>query len=130
MEESIFSMIINGDLPSHKIYEDDKTIAILDINPVTTGHCLVISKTTEVFLWDLDSEAYQAVMTTVRKVAKRIKKVMAAEYVGMRLYGLDVPHVHVHVFPFNNAEEYARTQDPDHKPDHEALAEIAKKLAF
>ncbi|HEX6416036.1 MAG TPA: HIT domain-containing protein, partial [Candidatus Saccharimonadales bacterium] len=69
MQESIFTKIINGDIPSHKVYEDDKTFAFLDIHPISTGHVLVVPKKQVEFLWDLDDEDYQAVMNTSKMLA-------------------------------------------------------------
>jgi len=130
MQDSIFTKIINGEIPSHKIYEDDKTLAFLDIHPKTPGHTLVIPKKQVEFIWDLEDEDYQAVMATVKKVALRLKEVLGGPYVGELVVGIDVPHAHVHVYTFANMEESQHIPDPNTDPDHDALAEIAKKLAF
>jgi histidine triad (HIT) family protein len=130
MADSIFTKIIKGEIPSHKIYEDDKTFAFLDIHPKTPGHTLIVPKKQVEFLWDLEDGDYLTVMTTVKKVARHIREVTGAKYVGMQVIGEEVPHVHVHVFPFNTLEEFRRIPDPNAEPDHAALAEVAKKLAF
>jgi len=130
MEDSIFTKIIKGEIPSHKIYEDDKTYAFLDIHPKTPGHTLVIPKKQVEFVWDLDEEDYAAVMATVKKVALRLKEVMGGPYIGELVVGIDVPHAHVHVYTFANIEESRRIPDPNADPDHAELAAIAKKLAF
>jgi histidine triad (HIT) family protein len=130
MEDSIFTRIIKGEIPSHKIYEDDKTFAFLDIHPKTPGHTLVVPKAQVEFVWDLEDEDYQALMSTVKKVASRIRAVMGGPYVGELVVGIDVPHAHVHVYPFTTAEESRFVPDPAAEPDHEALAAVAKKLAF
>jgi histidine triad (HIT) family protein len=130
MADSIFTKIIKGEIPAHKIYEDDKTFAFLDIHPKTPGHTLVVSKNQVEFVWDLDDEDYQALMATVKKVGRRIREVVGSEYVGMQVIGEEVPHTHIHVFPFNTLEEFRRIPDPGAEPDHETLAAIAKKLAF
>lgn len=130
MEDSIFTKIIKGEILSHKIYEDDKTFAFLDIHPKTTGHTLVIPKKQVEFLWDLDDEDYQAVMSTAKKVAQRLREVLGAPYVGELVFGIDVPHAHVHVYPFATPEEARRVPDESAEPDHEALAKTAEKLAF
>lgn len=130
MSDSVFTKIIKGDIPSHRIYEDDKTFAFLDIHPKTNGHVLVVPKKQVEFVWDLEDEDYQAVMTTVRKVGRRIREIMSKPYVGVMVIGVDVPHVHIHVFPFSTMEEYSRRPDMEAEPDHETLAKIAKKLAF
>ncbi|HVX57958.1 MAG TPA: HIT domain-containing protein [Candidatus Saccharimonadales bacterium] len=130
MEDSIFTRIIKGEIPSHKVYEDDRTFAFLDIHPKTPGHTLVVPKKQVQFAWDLDDEDYQALMATVRKVALRIREVFQPPYVGEQILGEDVPHTHVHVYQFATTEESRRVPDPNAEPDHAALAEIAKKLAF
>jgi histidine triad (HIT) family protein len=130
MEDSIFTKIIEGEIPSHKIYEDDKTYAFLDIHPKTPGHTLVVPKKQVEFLWDLDEDDYDAVMATTRRVAKRLKEVLNPSFIGETVFGIDVPHAHVHVFPFETAEDFHRKPDMNAEPDHAALAEMAKKLAF
>lgn len=130
MEDSIFTKVIKGEIPCHKIYEDDKTFAFLDIHPKTPGHTLVVPKKQVEFLWDLEDEDYQAVMRTAKKIALRIREVFKPPYVGELVVGEDVPHTHVHVYQFRDTEESRRIPDPNAEPDHAALAEIAKKLAF
>lgn len=130
MEDSIFTKIIKGEIPCHKVYEDDKTFAFLDIHPKTPGHTLVIPKKQVEFLWDLEDEDYQAVMATAKKVALRIKEVLQPPYVGELVVGEEVPHAHVHIYPFKNLEESRRIPDPNKVPDHAAMADMAKKLAF
>ncbi len=130
MEDSIFTKIIKGEVPCHKVYEDDKTIAFLDIYPLTEGHVLVVPKTQIEFIWDLEAEDYQAVMATVQKVGKRLREVMDAEYVGVEVIGIDVPHAHVHVVPFTTTADLRRKLEPSSEPDHEALAKVAEKIRF
>lgn len=128
MKESVFTKIINGEIPSYKVYEDDKTLAFLDIHPVTTGHTLVIPKKQVEFVWDLDDETYQAVMETTKKVALHIRKTLQAPHVGVQVVGVDVPHAHVHLIPFFQAKEFYVQSDMSAEPNHEALAEVIKKL--
>jgi histidine triad (HIT) family protein len=130
MADSIFTKIISGEIPSHKIYEDERTFVFLDIHPKQPGHCLVVPKQQVEFLWDLEATDYEAVMTTVHKVALRIREVLKRPYVGMLVVGIDVPHAHIHVYPFSMNEQSQRVPDQTLEPDHDALAEIAKKLAF
>ena len=130
MSDSIFTKIIKGEIPCHKVYEDDKTLAFLDIHPVQPGHTLVIPKRQIEFVWDLPDEDYQAVMATTKKVAKRMQDVLDKQFVGVKVIGIDVPHAHVQLIPFNTGTEYNAVQDLTSEPDHPALAEIAKKLAF
>lgn len=130
MADSIFTRIIKGEIPAHKIYEDDKTLAFLDIHPVQPGHTLIIPKEEIEFVWDLPDELYQAVMATAKKVALRLRQVTGKKYVSERIIGVDVPHAHVQLIPFDNSSELKVEQDMDSEPDHAALAEMAKKLAF
>lgn len=130
MEDSIFTKIINGEIPCHKIYEDELTLAFLDIHPVQPGHTLVIPKKQVEFVWDLPAEDYQALMATVQKVAQHLREVMSKPYVGEQIVGTDVPHAHVHLIPFATTKEYHNMPDKNAEPDHSDLAEMAKKLAF
>lgn len=130
MEDSIFTKIIKGEIPSHKIYEDEHTFAFLDIYPVQPGHVLVVSKEQVEFLWDLPDDLYQAVMITSKKVALRLREVMPPAYVHERVVGTDVPHVHVHLIPFNRTADLRVQPDTSAEPDHDALAAIADKLKF
>lgn len=130
MTESIFTKIIKGDIPCHKVYEDDLTLAFMDIHPITSGHVLVISKKQIDKLWDLPDEDYQAIQDTVKKVCKRIEEVLKPGRVGIKVIGIDVPHAHIHVFPFSGMEEYNRVPDMYKEPDDDTLAEMAARLAF
>lgn len=100
MEDSIFTKIINGDIPAHKIYEDDKTIAFLDISPVRLGHTLVVPKTQVDQYIDLPNEDYDALWHTVKTVAARLREVLNTDKVGLKIVGVDVAHTHVHLIPF------------------------------
>lgn len=126
--QTIFSKIVSGEIPSHKIYEDELTLAFLDIYPIVEGHALVISKKQVEFVWDLEDEDYRAVMDTTKKVALRLREVLGAKYVGSRIVGTDVPHAHVQLLPFDDSSVLARKQDMNAEPDHETLAQLAQKL--
>ncbi len=130
MEDSIFTKIIKGEIPSHKIYEDELTLAFLNIYPRTPGHTLVISKKQIDHLWDLPDDDYQAVMSTVKKVANRIREVLKPTRVGVHVVGLHVPHTHVHVFGFSNMDEFSHHVEESGEVDNEALDDMASKLAF
>lgn len=129
-EPSIFTKIINGEIPSHKVYEDEKTLAFLDIYSPVPGHTLVIPKTQVEFVWDLSSDDYRAVTETAQKVALRIRDVLGVPYVGQKVVGVDVPHAHLHLIPFTTAEDFHRAGTQNTEPDHEALAAMAARLAF
>jgi histidine triad (HIT) family protein len=130
-EPSLFTKIINGEIPCHKVYEDDKTFVFLDIHPIQPGHVLVVPKTQVDFVWDLNYEDYQALMSTVQKLGRKLRAAFPdKQRVGVMIEGLDVTdHAHVKVFPFDRGE-YRTIPDMSAEPDHAALAEIAKKLAF
>jgi histidine triad (HIT) family protein len=130
MQESIFTKIVRGEIPCHKVYEDDSTLAFLDIHPVQPGHTLVIPKKQVEFVWDLDDELYAAVMATAKKVAQRLREMLGVPYVGEQVIGVDVPHAHVHVIPFTSVEEFRAVPDMGSEPDHAVLAEMAQKLYF
>lgn len=131
MEDSIFTKMIKGEIPCYKIYEDDKTFAFADIYPIQPGQVLVVPKKQVQFAWDLDDEDYKAVMVTVKKIALRIREIFPEKkYVGMRIDGMQVPHTHVKVYPFDNEQDIQHRPDFTAEPDHEAIAEIANKLAF
>lgn len=129
-EPSIFTQIIRGEIPCHKVYEDDKTFAFLDIFSPIAGHTLVIPKKQVEFVWDLSAEDYAAVMDTAKKVALRLREVIGTPYVGEKVVGTDVPHAHVHLIPFTDPAEYHQAGKDNVEPDHEALARVAAKLAF
>ena len=128
MDDSIFTKIINGEIPCHKVYEDDTVFAFLDIHPINTGHTLVVPKQQTPYLWDLDDETYQQVMMATKKIARHMREVLGAEYVGVQVVGVDVPHAHVHLIPFNDVSEYHAIPDNSTDPNHGALGAIAKKL--
>ena len=99
---SIFAKIINGEIPSHKVYEDENFLAFLDIRPMVKGHTLVIPKKEVDYLFDMNPEEYTSLLLAAQKVAKGIKKSVTCTKVGMTVIGLEVPHAHVHLMPINN----------------------------
>ncbi len=130
MDESIFTKIIKGEIPCHKIYEDADVLAFLDIHPVQPGHTLVIPKQQIEFVWDVDDELYAKVMLVSKMVATRLKQVLNTKYVGSQVVGVDVPHAHVHLIPFSTTAEFRNIPDMNAEPDHLELAKLAEKLAF
>jgi len=96
-QDSIFTKIIRGEIPAHKIYEDDKTLAFLTIQPESPGHTLVIPKIQVDKIYDLPDDYYQAVWATAKKVAQHMEKVSGKRSL-IKVIGTDVPHVHIHVF--------------------------------
>ena len=129
-ELSIFSRIINGEIPSHKVYEDDKVFAFLDIHPITPGHTLVVPKKQVQFVWELTDEDYAALTAAAKKIALHLRDVLGVPFVGEQIIGVDVPHAHLHLIPFTDAREFHNIPDQSAEPDHVALKEIAQKVAF
>lgn len=99
---TIFTRIIQGEIPSYKIYEDDLYYAFLDINPLAKGHTLVIPKVETDYLFDLEDDLLGGMIIVARKVALAIDKTMDCKRVGMAVLGLEVPHAHIHLVPINN----------------------------
>ena len=96
---SIFTKVINGEIPSYKVAENDKFYAFLDINPLSKGHTLVIPKEEVDYVYDLDDDLLGELHIFAKKVALAIEKVIECKRVGVVVYGLDVPHAHVHLIP-------------------------------
>ena len=105
---SIFTKIINGEIPSYKIYEDEKTYAFLDIHPETKGHTLVIPKKEVNKIYNLPEEDYTALLKTVKKLSCHMEKIFGARIIW-KVVGTDVPHAHVHLMPLDENWQYGRT---------------------
>lgn len=129
MADSIFTKIIKGEIPAHKIYEDGLTYAFLDINPTQPGHTLVVPKKQIEFIWDMDSQDYHALMAACQKIARHIREVLGVKYVGVKVIGEEVPHAHVHLIPFDEPAQFFERRPAVTLPDDAALAEMAKRLA-
>ena len=130
MEESVFTKIINGEIPCHKVYEDEATIAFMPLHMMGLAHVLVVPKKQVDEFQDLEEAEYIAVMQTVKKVALRMKQVLQPKRVGLKVVGLDVPHAHIHVIAFNTLDEYISSPDESNEPDHDRLALMAERLRF
>jgi len=125
----VFTKIINGEIPSHKVYEDDKTLAFLDIRPITPGMTLVVTKSQVANFEDLEDEDYQALWSTVRKVALKLRKTFPdAHKIGVQVEGFEVPHVHVKVLPLFFIEDFKKEAEDPSEPDHTSLAAMAERL--
>ncbi len=125
--ESIFSKIVSGQIPAHKVAETLEYLAFLDINPLTEGHLLVIPKKEVDYLFDLDSETYLGLMIFAKIVAAGLKRAMPCERVGLTVIGLDVPHAHIHLIPINTMDDMNFSR-PKLKLAEERLAEIAEAI--
>lgn len=102
---SIFTKIVNGEIPSYKITEDDKYLAFLDVNPNAKGHTLCIPKQEIDKIFDMEDELYLGLMKFSKKVAIALEKTVPCKRVGMAVVGLEVPHAHVHLIPLNHMDE-------------------------
>ncbi|WPO83296.1 HIT domain-containing protein [Chryseobacterium sp. JJR-5R] len=102
---TIFTKIINGEIPSYKIAEDENFIAFLDAMPLVKGHTLVVPKKETDLIFDLDTEAYKNLWAFAQQVAKKIKNAVPCVRVGVAVVGLEVPHAHIHLIPLNKVEE-------------------------
>lgn len=121
---TIFSKIIAGEIPCHKIAEDDKHFAFLDIMPLKTGHVLVIPKKEVDYIFDLPSDELAALHAFSQTIAHAIKKAMQCKRVGVAVIGLEVPHAHIHLIPMNLVSDMDFTR-PKLKPDNQQLADTA-----
>ena len=99
---TIFTKIINGEIPCYKVAEDEKNFAFLDINPLAKGHVLVVPKTEEDYIFNLSEEDYLSLQAFARKVAKALKEAVPCQRVGVAVLGMEVPHAHIHRVPLQS----------------------------
>lgn len=124
---SIFTRIINREIPAHIVAEDDKHIAFLDINPLVMGHTLVVPKKEVDYIFDLDDHTLAELNLFAKKVALAIGKVIPCNRVAVSVIGLEVPHTHIHLIPMNSMGDVNFSR-PKLTPSKEALAETAEKI--
>jgi len=124
---SVFSRIVSGEIPSHKVYEDEEFLAFLDISPLTMGHTLLIPKKETDYLFDIETPDYLKLMETAKLVSEVIKKVCACKRVGVAVIGLEVPHAHIHLIPINTMDDMNFSR-PKLNPSQDKLAEMSLKL--
>jgi len=124
--ECVFCKIIRGDIPSIKIWEDEKFFAFLDINPINPGHTLLIPKRHHDYLFDLEDEEYKELMLTAKKIAGILKDKLNPKRVGLAVEGFFVPHVHIHLVPLNKGNEL--NPERAKRMDVEELNRIAKRI--
>ncbi|MCI0750646.1 MAG: HIT family protein [Flammeovirgaceae bacterium] len=124
---SIFTKIINRELPAHIVAEDDTFLAFLDITPLVMGHTLVVPKKEVDYLFDIEDETLAAMNLFAKKVAGAVRKAIPCKRIGVAVIGLEVPHAHVHLVPMNSADDLNFTR---HKlrPTQEELAKVAEKI--
>ncbi len=124
---TIFSKIISGELPAHKIAEDDNFLAFLDINPLAKGHTLVIPKKEKDYIFDVEDEEYIGLWKFAKKVAKMIEAKITCERIGVAVIGLEVAHAHIHLIPINNVSDI-NFERSKLELSQEELVEIAEQI--
>lgn len=123
---TIFTKIINGEIPSYKIAEDEKHYAFLDINPVVEGHTLVVPKRENDYIFNLEDDEIAALMVFAKKVAKKIEKAIECKRVAVTVIGLEVPHAHIHLLPITQESDIDFKNKKNLTP--EELKRIADKI--
>lgn len=129
---TIFSRIINGEIPSYKVAETDRFYAFLDINPLTKGHTLVIPKLEEPeadYIFDLDDQLLADMMVFAKQVAKGMKQAVECQRIGVAVLGMEVPHVHIHLIPLQKETDMLFS-NPKLQLPAEEMAEIANSIAI
>ncbi len=124
---TIFTKIINGEIPCYKIAEDDRYFAFLDINPLKAGHALVVPKQETDYFFDLDDDQLAGLMIFSKKVARAIKSVIPCNRIAVAVVGLEVPHIHVHLIPMDTMND-VNFRNPKLKFTPEEFKEISKKI--
>lgn len=125
---TIFTRIINGEIPAHKVCEDNRYLAFLDINPLAKGHTLVIPKVETDYLFDLEDDLLGGLMVFSKKVARAIDRTIDCKRVGVAVLGLEVPHAHVHLVPLNSLYDIEFSRPKLQLSDGE-FREIALKIS-
>ncbi len=124
---SVFTRVINGEIPCHKVGEDDRYLAFLDINPLRKGHTLVIPKKEVDQLFELDDDTLAGMLPFAKEVGGRIKSVVPCARIGLTVIGLEVPHAHIHLIPINGMRDM-EFSNPKLKMSQEELAELAESI--
>lgn len=125
---TLFTRIINGEIPCYKVAEDDNYFAFLDINPLAKGHTLVVPKVEDDYIFNLDDETYAGLMLFAKKVAKAQQQAIVCKRVGMAVLGMEVPHVHVHLVPLQHEGDMNFANAKLQLPADE-MAQIAASIA-
>lgn len=125
---SIFTKIVQGEIPAYKVAEDEKYLAFLDVSPVAKGHTLVIPKKEVDYLFDLDDELYAGLQLFAKKVAAGLKKAVPCKKIGVLVLGLEVPHAHIHLIPMQDETDVLNFSDKV-KMEEDEMMELSKKIA-
>jgi len=123
---TLFTKILAGEIPAHKILENDQYLAFLDIRPVNPGHTLVIPKQEIDYIFDIEDELLKGLIVFAKKIAKAIKKTVPCQKVGVMVAGIEVPHAHIHLIPINSVGDLNFARAKAATP--EELAAIAAKI--
>lgn len=126
---TIFTKIVNGEIPSYKVAESDKFYAFLDINPLTEGHTLVIPKGETDYIFDIEDEEYKELFLFAKRVAAAVKKAIPCKRVGVAVLGMEVPHAHIHLVPLQT-EGDMDFRKAKLSPTPERFKEIAEKISI
>lgn len=124
---SIFSKIVSGEIPAHKVAETADFLAFLDVSPLVMGHVLVIPKKEVDYIFDMEDELYTGLTLFAKKVAQGVKKAFPCKKVGVAVIGLEVPHTHIHLIPMNNVSDMNFAKEKL-KPSQEELADAAAQI--
>ncbi|HNP19333.1 MAG TPA: HIT family protein [Fulvivirga sp.] len=124
---SLFTKIINREIPGHIIAENEEFISFLDINPLVEGHCLVVPKKEIDYIFDLEDQQLERLMVFSKKVAKAVKKAIPCLRIGVAVIGLEVPHTHVHLVPLNTMDDINFSRPKLH-PTQDELQQVAEKI--
>ncbi len=130
MNDCVLCGIVSGKIPSHKVYEDDNTLVVMDIHPIQPGHVLVFPKEHTETFEQMNEVDFGQLMQVVHKVSRKIKEVLAPSRVGVIIEGFDVAHTHVKVIPIENEVELRHIPNMVAEPDHDALTSMAERLAI
>jgi len=125
---SVFTKIVQGEIPSYKIAENDNFLAFLDVSPLAKGHVLVIPKKETDYIFDVEDEEYRNFWSFAKEVSKAIKKTMPCERVGIAVIGLEVPHAHIHLIPLQSVEDINFTR-PKLKLEASEMIAISDKIS-
>ena len=124
---SIFTKIINNEIPSYKVFEDGNFLAFLDAFPLTYGHVLVIPKKETDYIFNVDSDEYIGLWNFAKKVATAMDKVLVCERIGVSVIGLEVPHAHIHLVPINGVSDI-NFDKPKMNFSPDKMREVAEKI--
>ncbi len=128
MTSSIFTRIVNGEIPCYKIAEDDHCLAFLDVNPLVPGHTLVIPKQQVDYIFDVEDDLLMKLHLFAKKVALKMDRAIQCERIGVSVIGLEVPHAHIHLIPMNRVSDMDFSK-PKIEISSEKMSELAERIA-